>query len=207
MILITKKDGENLIETINSTTQKRAVLSVDFDSAALTEKPNVRFWMAVTDKNSFNFLLDFQPYYNFLAPEINFIPAYRFHKRDKLDYLEQFTTKKHCYSNGAYCVAKAAMVLNRPLDFIDEALRQICVFKLDKTPRKTDWFNYIKRFKTLCLDNLSAEFNLKEECYNKILKEQGVFEKNYGTPVDTCVKDSWVTTGTIQIKPSEQENH
>jgi len=60
MVMISKKDGLNLLELMKG--EKRVMLTVDFDSGARSEKPDVKIWMSPTDWQSYRFMQEFRPF-------------------------------------------------------------------------------------------------------------------------------------------------
>jgi len=140
-----------------------------------------------------------------LEKELNFIPSYRFHSSDDSEDLTK-AMQKNCYSKGFYCIGNENEMLKNPTDFIDEALRQICMFKLDQHPQKLDWFYYINRYKEICLKNLYPKLDLEKDCYNKIWAERVRAFEFYKTPIEKCVKDSWIENDQKIVNKATQFN-
>jgi hypothetical protein len=151
MVMINYADGKLMRETLES--GQKVVLTVNYDAAVKVDLPEVRLWMSPHSQESYTLLDEFQEYYNRLQPDMHFKPSYRF--RSFSDFVSREQTddndpKAHCYSNGSYCALPADAINGKPLELIDESLRQACLFEVDQTPRKTDWFNYIRDYNKIC---------------------------------------------------------
>lgn len=80
------------------------------------------------------------------------------------------------------------------------------MFEVDKTPRKTDWFNYMKDYKTVCIasERNPAKFSYRK-CYEEILTRQRISDL-YLEPVDKCIADSWESEGHSKINKQTMDN-
>ena len=124
-------------------------------------------------EKSYDFLYSFKPFYELLHPHIDFMPLYRF--KNKLEAFskgnkEAQDVTTHCYSQGEFCVSDHEISNGRPLDAIDEGIRQACIFKNDPSEVKRNWFDYSLSFKKKCLGQESLAFRT-EKCSEDILKQ------------------------------------
>jgi hypothetical protein len=132
MVLINYVDGKLMRETLES--GQKVMLTVNYDAAVKVDVPEVRLWMSPHSQESYILLGEFQEYYNRLHSDMHFKPSYRFRSHSDFVSLEPTDVndpKAHCYSNGSYCALPADAINGKPLELIDESLRQACLFEVD----------------------------------------------------------------------------
>lgn len=193
LILITKNDGLKILETLKN--NQKVMISTDFDIPKSTSLPTVDAWISTTNADSYKFMNEFKPYYQmWLWDKINFKPVYRFKSRLNMNDIDSLMNgQRFCYFMGAFCVDDNNGKITKPLELIDEGIRQKCLWHQSSndlveignyspksymdivtnsegldSARRLKYFLYIDLYKSQCLPNLN-KFNFStNECSKKI---------------------------------------
>lgn len=111
----------------------------------------------------------------------------------------------YCYGDGKYCAEekslyKLGLNVSTPTDTIDEAIRQNCIYELDTSPTKQDWFSYIRGYRDQCLtDFLTKHFKYLSDCSLYLMRRISSAKINYPFEVKKCFESSWLDENGEQI--------
>jgi len=124
--------------------------------------PKLDIWLSPLEPKSYEFMLKLKPYYqSWMYKVVQLNPILRFKSQRAMNqkYLfdKNFFTK-NCYSLGSFCVETEKGVINKPLELLDEGIRQMCLWEQSSDDKKDKWFKYIENWKDQCL----ADLNTKE---------------------------------------------
>lgn len=126
--------------------------------------------------------------------------------------------RKYCYSMGRFCVDVEKANIKKPLEMIDEAIRQICLWKQTplnyddpKNPPKETFFKYIQLWRDQCLKShtdRAAGYTRKnfsaDVCSKAVAAQVGVDFEDLQKCVNDSFKPNKFTSVLGQIMPNIQ---
>ena len=146
ILLIGANDGNLLIEALKGYAQLIVSLRIEVEGKQ-AESISAEFWLNPASVESYDLLAKFGPIIPEFGKSVTFEPKYKFedlrHKKHGKIFL-----KKHCYGNGRYCATHSSNI--ESFSILDEALRQICLWKMDSDPNKMFFWKYITHYR-VCL--------------------------------------------------------
>lgn len=156
VVVINNDDGEKLKESLEN--GKNLIrMSVDFDLEKKSdENKKVSIWLSAMNSHSYDFLQDFYKYYKYFLNVIEFDVVFRLKemgevvrkdeksgqnmsaskitadewkfKNENVDYSVEDVVKS-CYSKGKYCALSDANRLSNPIESVDQAIIQTCLWE------------------------------------------------------------------------------
>lgn len=141
-------------------------ISIDFDIPKSKNKVNVDLWINPSDIESYDFQIEFNKFYKnalFQHLNLNILAKFdsaknHFISSDMEANAVVHKMTKSCYSKGKYCFLPH-MPVEKPLEIIDEGLRQMCIandwsdyrVKNFQVSGKALFFKYIEAYRYRCL--------------------------------------------------------
>lgn len=187
VILVSKEDGNQLINAVREGDTPIAVLSVEMTGAE-TKVVDTEFWLSPSSLESYSLLLSLEKDLAELGKFVEFAPKYKFHDLRLKNYPHKFL-ENHCYGNGRFCSIEGHQI--QPKSVLDEALRQICIWKEHKrrNPEKRRFWKYIGSYK-MCLEGFKFSHERELDCHKSAYLHSGI-ENAFIIAVDKCIKESF----------------
>lgn len=207
IILIGFKDGLTML-TFFKESQKEVILSMGIEMTG--DKSMVletEYWLNPGNPNSYIFLPLLHKILNKFGDKVEFKPKYKFQNLQNKDYSKDFF-KNHCVGSARFCQIENSEV--KPLNVIEEAVRQICLWKITNGPDQTDpeitsqYWKYILYYSE-CLATYKYDHQGELECSERGFEvgrvTQGVVEK-----VKECMGPDDPHSETREMLLIENEN-
>jgi hypothetical protein len=155
IILISNQDGNNMFSYF-AQSKDEVILSLDIEmEGEKSEIVRTEFWLNPANPDSFIFLPVLEKILQNFGDKVEFKPKYKFQNLQTKDYSKDFK-RKHCVSAARFCQIENPEL--KPLTVIEEAIRQICLWKKTNSPNEKDpeiksqYWKYITYF-SQCLAN------------------------------------------------------
>jgi hypothetical protein len=153
--------------------------SVEVDGEK-TEVVNSEFWLNTADPDSYKQFLKMEEVQRNFGGKLSFSPKYKFQNFTEKDNSAEFLSK-HCYSHGRFCQVENAEV--DPLGAIQEALRQICLWKSERIDRSVYW-QYVNKY-VACLQTMKFNLGAELTCHETVYSDLGL-ERESIESVERC---------------------
>ncbi|CAG9326386.1 unnamed protein product [Blepharisma stoltei] len=186
--LISKSDGEILLNSMTELDSTDIVLILKFEMNHPSNKVEWEMWMSSESTATREFLVDFSQYGKmFDLDSAIMTPHYVLWVCT--DCQDKNFTVDHpdCVGGGRYCAPDPDFEGPRNgRDIVFEDLRQICIYNLGRRIGRLDiWWNYIKEFNRLCED-----FDFTEKCAGKAMKKAKIDTAD----INYCIQSSFANS-------------
>ncbi|CAD8078400.1 unnamed protein product [Paramecium primaurelia] len=187
-ILISKKDGEKLLEFLEKSTSRYLIGTIEFKLSQTSNKTNVLFGLNIENKDTFKLINEFRPMYLELKEHINFQIFYEVLRCLSCEANNWQTENQDCLGGGRYCQFDPnGIAFGTGSDVLREQLRQSCIWQYN-TER---WWSYMNYFTKKC-----TKANEYDQCFTQFATAE---EK---AAIEQCIKDSYLN----QAQPEKGEN-
>lgn len=177
IILINFRDGESILSFFRHNEQEVILsLSVEMEGSK-TKVVQLEYWLNPGDADAYAFFTSFKSISENFGGKLEFEPKYKFQNLENKDYSFDFK-KHHCVAHGRFCQVEHPEV--EPLSVIEEAVRQICLWKETKGENRKHFWKYILYF-SQCLNTFKYDHHGDLDCSERGFEVgnvgQGVVEK------------------------------
>jgi hypothetical protein len=198
ILLMGQADGEIILNALSSGYAQIIVsVSIEMDGKQ-TENATAEFWVNPASVESYDLLTKFGPIISEFGKFVQFEPKYKFENLRRKKHKKTFL-KKHCYVDGHFC--SVGFENFEPHSVLDEAIRQICLWRNDLDPKKLSFWRYISNYRN-CLHNFEFDHKGVLDCYQMASKEAEI-SSSLRRSVSTCYENSFED---YQNKESSQNN-
>lgn len=207
IILIGFKDGLTMLSYFQKN-RDEVILSVDIEmSGEKSEVLETEYWLNPGNPNSYIFLPLLHKILGNFGKKVEFKPKYKFQNLQNKDYSKDFL-KKHCVGSSRFCQIENSEV--KPLNVIEEAVRQICLWKVTNGPKQTDkevkdqYWKYILYYSE-CLATYKYDHQGELECSERGF-EVGRVGQGIVDEVNECMGPGDPHSETREMLLIENEN-
>lgn len=185
ILLIGRVDGTQLFEALKGYAQLIVSLRIEMKGVK-SERAKAEFWLNPANVEAYDLMAKFGPVISKFGRKVDFEPKYKFEDFRRKKHHKGFL-KKHCYMSGRYCATNSEHI--EPLSILDEALRQICLWKNDPNPDKLLFWKYIAHYR-VCLRKFEYDHKGVLDCYQDSYKLAGIASR-LSAQIRQCVTNSF----------------
>lgn len=180
-IILVSKRSSDIIYDYQKNNEDDIILefSVEVDGEK-SKVVNSEFWINTADPDSYKNFLKMENIQKNFGDKLEFSPKYKFQNLIDKDNTENFIFK-HCYAHGRFCQVENAEI--GPLAAIQEALRQICIWKSERIGKEIYW-QYVNKY-VICLKSMMYNIAGKLNCYEDIYSDLGL-ERDTIDSIERC---------------------
>jgi len=196
VMMITKSEGEKLIDYYTKKGEKEIVIDIDFQIEA-NSKVDFEILFSSDSKEVYDLFYEFEQYEFFekLGNKISFKPYYASYPHP--DYNPNNTIhKNNCLYGGKYCSSPyRSSYSSEDFDVLLVDIYQYCVYQnlyVNKTNDYSYFYTMIE-YNFFCLQDLKDSNTTNLECMKKIISN---------TEIDTCFKSNVDLNQEKQVKDS-----
>lgn len=185
ILLIGQRDGAVIFDALGGYAQMIVSLSIEMEGQQAQEL-STEFWMNPASTESYDLLALFGPVLSEFGDQVTFEPKYKFEDLRSKSHSKDFL-RKHCYVKGQFCATHSENFESHSV--LDEALRQLCLWKLDPDAKKLNFWKYIANYRK-CLQIFQFDHRGDLDCYVTSYK-QAALPLQVQQKVHRCVEDSF----------------
>ena len=204
ILLIGQKDGKTIFEALNGYAQLIIALRIEVDGDK-SDKAKAEFWLNPISIEAYDLLAKFGPLVSEFGDTLDFKPKYKFQSLKGKNHTQKFI-ERHCFANGKYCAIGSENFTSYSV--INEALRQICLWKNDPEKKKLSFWKYISYYR-LCLRTFEFDHKGVLDCYITSFKKANLspqLESNVKDCIDKSFEDSSQKTTSRNYLLETQKN-
>ena len=177
------------------------------ETGAQTKIVRAEFWLNSIYPDSYTIFSKMEEVLNNFGDKVEFTPKYKFKNLVNKGHPKSFI-QEHCYSNGRFCQVENEEI--EPMTAIEEALRQICLWKetngvsVTNAATKALFWRYISSY-TQCLKGFEFSHKGKLNCSERSF-EMGDVPQEIINKVEQCKGEPSPDSQSAKMLLTENEN-
>lgn len=185
ILLIGQQDGAVIFEALAGYAQLIVSLSIEMEGQQ-AQSLATEFWLNPASSESYDLLAVFGPVMTEFGDKVSFEPKYKFQDLRSKNHSKEFL-RKHCYVKGQFCSTHSDNFESHSV--LDEALRQLCLWKHDPEPKNLNFWKYISNHRK-CLRVFQFDHKGVLDCYMTSFKQMGL-TLQLQRDINDCMENSF----------------
>lgn len=198
--LISQNDGRKIEMYMEAHQSERVMIEINFNQIETKEIVDFKLFFSSSEIKAYELIETMAKYLNKFGGRVKFTPIYVSHQSPYYNP-ENPQRESNCISRGKYCYfPKSSTIIQDGEKILLESLRQKCMFQQSKEDSNNYYYEYIKKFKKICLTGRTPNFN--ERCSKLALEEMGL-------PIDfldNCLAQSFGVSNLMSSSYTDNEN-